>query len=96
MMFAARKAAVRLLPLLVVVWATFAVLGGALYLAKHSGPPQDSLAEAGMGLCAATAALLVGIRAGITSICRPGRPPAFSRRARPSPPPVPFRSPWSR
>lgn len=62
-MFAARKAAMRLLPFLVVVWATFAVLGGALYLAKHSGPPQDSLAEAGMGLCAATVALLVGVRA---------------------------------
>lgn len=63
MMFAARKAALRLLPLLVVVWATFAVLGGALYIAKRSGVPQDSLVEAGIGLCAATVALLAGVRA---------------------------------
>lgn len=96
MMFAARIAAVRLLPLLVVVWVTFAVLGGALYLAKHSGPPQDSLA--GMGLCAATVALLVGVRArrprGDHFDLPSRKAPGFFA-ARPAFPPT-VRSPWSR
>lgn len=53
-----RNTAFRVLPLLMVVWMAFAVLGGALYLAEHEGPSGDSLVKAGVGLCAATAAVL--------------------------------------
>lgn len=62
--FAMRKISKRVLPLLVMVWATFVVLGGALYLAKHGGITEDSAVSAGMGLCAATAAILFGAGVG--------------------------------
>ncbi|CAN5555093.1 hypothetical protein BH24ACT21_BH24ACT21_02570 [soil metagenome] len=51
--------------MLVVVWMAFAVFGGALHLAKDSEPPaKDSLVKTGIGLCAATAAVMfsAGIR----------------------------------
>ena len=47
--------------MLVVLWATVAVLGGAVYLAKHAGPPDaGGPAKAGLGLCAVSVALLAG------------------------------------
>lgn len=57
-----RDIALRLLPLLVVVWATVAVLGGAVYLvAKHADPPDGSTAaKAGLGLCAVSVAVFAG------------------------------------
>ena len=55
--FEMRNMAQAILPLLVVVWATFAVLGGAVYLAKHTGPEQAT-AGTGIGLCAVTVAVL--------------------------------------
>jgi hypothetical protein len=56
-----RTIAFRLLPVLVVLWATVAVLGGAVYLAKHAGPPDaGGPAKAGLGLCAVSVALLAG------------------------------------
>lgn len=59
-----RNIAFRVLPLLVVVWMAFAVLGGALYLAEHGKSSGDSLAKTGVGLCAATAAVVFATRAG--------------------------------
>lgn len=56
-----RNIALRLLPLLVVVWATVAVLGGAIYLANHAGPPDAGTAtKAGLGLCAVSVAIFAG------------------------------------
>lgn len=56
-----RNIALRLLPLLVMVWATVAVLGGALYLANHADPPDTGdAAKAGLGLCAVSVAVIVG------------------------------------
>lgn len=63
-MYLIRNIAFRVLPLLVVVWMAFAVLGGALYLAEHGDSSGDSLVKAGVGLCAATAAVLFATRAG--------------------------------
>ncbi len=56
-----RNIAFRLLPLLVVVWATVAVMGGALYLARHADPPDaGDAAKAGLGLCAVSVAIFAG------------------------------------
>ena len=56
-----RNIAIRLLPVLVVVWATVAVLGGAIYLANHAGPPDGgTAAKAGLGLCAVSVAIFAG------------------------------------
>ncbi len=56
-----RDIALRLLPLLVVVWATVAVLGGAIYLARHADPPDGgSATKAGLGLCAVSVAIFAG------------------------------------
>lgn len=63
-MYLIRNIAFRLLPLLVVVWMAFVVLGGALYLAEHGDSSGDSLVKAGVGLCAATAAVLLATGAG--------------------------------
>lgn len=60
-MLGLRNIALRLLPLLVVVWATVAVLGGAIYLANQADPPDaGNAAKAGLGLCAVTVAILAG------------------------------------
>lgn len=60
--FRLRNIASRLLPVLVVVWATVAVLGGAIYLANHdAGPPDgETAAKAGLGLCAVSVAIFAG------------------------------------
>ena len=56
-----RNIALRLLPVLVVVWAAVAVLGGAIYLANHAGPPDgETAAKGGLGLCAVSVAVIVG------------------------------------
>lgn len=56
-----RNIAFGLLPLLVVIWVTVAVLGGAIYLAKHADPPDaGGVAEAGLGLCAVSVAIFAG------------------------------------
>lgn len=54
-----RNISLGVLPVLVVVWATVAVLGGAIYLASHADPPGDA-AKAGLGLCAVSVAVVVG------------------------------------
>ena len=64
-MQAMRKTALKVLPLLVVLWATLAVLGGPVVLAKKAGEADGgSATEAGLGLCAVTIALLLsrGVR----------------------------------
>ena len=61
-----RGIACRVLPLLVVVWMAFTVFGGAMYVAKHAKPSEHSVAKAGMGLCAATAAILFSAGVGKT------------------------------
>lgn len=68
-----RNIALKVLPLLVLVWMSFAVLGGAVYTVKH-GTSGDSLAKTGMGLCAASMAILFS--AGYRKI----RPPARYKR----------------
>lgn len=80
-----RNIALRLLPLLVVVWATVAVLGGAIYLANHAGPPDgETAAKAGLGLCAVSVAIFAGkavrrvvpppFAAGLRPVIAPPRP----------------------
>ena len=77
-----RIIAFRLLPVLVAVWAAVAVLGGALYLAKHTDSPgSDAAVKAGLGLCAVSVAVLAGkvarrittppLMAGIRSVLSP-------------------------
>lgn len=58
-----RKVALKVLPLLVVLWATLAVLGEPVVLAKKAAD-GGSAAKAGIGLCAVTVALLLskGVR----------------------------------
>ncbi len=47
--------------MLVIVWATVAVLGGAIYLANHASPPDGgTAAKAGLGLCAVSVAIFAG------------------------------------
>jgi hypothetical protein len=56
-----RNIAFGVLPVLVVVWATVAVLGGAIYLANHADPPDaGDAAKAGLGLCAVSVAVVAG------------------------------------
>lgn len=66
-MFSFRKVARELLPLVVLAWATLAILGGAFKAVEHSGvADKDPAAMAGMGLCAITVALL--FRMGVKSL----------------------------
>jgi len=48
----------RVLPIVVVVWASLAMVGGAVHLAKEAAP-QDSAAKAGLGFCAVSLAFFV-------------------------------------
>jgi hypothetical protein len=48
----------RVLPSVVVVWASLAMIGGAVHLAKEAAA-QDSATKAGLGLCAVTLAFFV-------------------------------------
>ncbi len=62
-MLAVRKVALKVLPLLVVAWATLAIVGGAAHLVKKSeAATQDAAVEAGLGLCAVSVALLMSTR----------------------------------
>ncbi len=56
-MLVTRKIARELLPLVVVAWATFAILGGA---GEHgSAADEGSAKTAGLGFCAVTLAILL-------------------------------------
>ncbi len=90
-LFLLRDIALRLLPALVVVWATAAVLGGAVYTAKHAEPPSgDAAAKAGLGLCAVSVAMLAR-----RAVRKLSLPPLLSRLAPlvvlPSPQELPLR-----
>lgn len=98
-MLIARKAAIRLLPLLVVVWATLATAGGVMHQVNQADFDAGSAAKAGLGLCTISVAILSG--AGIrkaTSQLRSRRllpepalqrPPRFLRFQRRPPPALP-------
>ena len=60
-MLAMRKVALKVLPLLVVAWATLVIVGGAARLANESAA-QDAAVKAGLGLCAVSVALLMSTR----------------------------------
>lgn len=57
-----RRAAIRLLPLLVTIWATLAIVGGAIHLAKQADNTYDSAAKAGLSLCAVSVAIMARYR----------------------------------
>lgn len=62
-MFAVRKVALKVLPVVVVVWATLAMVGGAFHLVnKSEAATQDAAVKAGLGLCAVSVALLMSTR----------------------------------
>jgi hypothetical protein len=61
-MFAVRKAALKILPLLVVLWATLAIVGGAVHLVNKSEAAQDAAVKTGLGLCAVSVALLMSTK----------------------------------
>lgn len=63
MMLAVRKVALKVLPLLVVAWATLAIVGGAFHLVnKSEAANQDATVKLGLGLCAVGVALLMSTR----------------------------------
>lgn len=62
-MFMVRKVALKVLPFLVVAWATLAIVGGAAHLVnKSEAVTQDAAVKAGLGLCAVSVALLMSTR----------------------------------
>ncbi|MCA1728158.1 MAG: hypothetical protein LC751_01710 [Actinobacteria bacterium] len=55
-----RKAALKVLPLLVVLWTTLVIVGGAVRMANESeATTQDATVKTGLGLCAVSVALLM-------------------------------------
>lgn len=98
-MLVARGTALKVLPLLIAIWATLAVLGGVAHEAEGSGLSEE-LAEAGIHFCIAGVTAFAGLglreaaarRAGVptsSSVGLPRResPPATYRD--PPPPRVP-------
>jgi hypothetical protein len=88
-----RNIAFGLLPVVVVVWATVAVLGGAIHLAKSADPPDaGAAAKAGLGLCAVSVAVVAGravrraavppFAAGFRPVPVPSRPQGWLRPKR--------------
>ena len=61
----------RLVPVLVVVWVSFAVLGGAVH-AVSGGDSAQEVAQAGLGLCMATTAFVFSF--GLEGLGRVGLP----------------------
>lgn len=66
-----RKIAFRVLPLLVALWTTLAILGGVDHLAGKGESSYDSAAEIGVGLCTVTVAILLSTGV-IRKVQRPG------------------------
>lgn len=59
-MLVTRKIARELLPLVVIAWATFVILGGAVETGKHgSVADEGSMKTAGLGFCAITLAIVL-------------------------------------
>lgn len=60
-MFSTRKIAREILPFVVIVWATFVILGGAMKAVEKGGSPEEGASvSAGLGLCAVSAAAVFG------------------------------------
>lgn len=71
-MFMARKVAREVLPLIVLVWATLVILGGVYKAIEGGGVADgDTVASAGLGLCAVTVAALLRASAGRSETSRP-------------------------
>ncbi len=59
-MLATREIARELLPLVVVAWATFAILGGAVETGEHGSTADEGFAKTtGLGFCAVTLAIVL-------------------------------------
>jgi hypothetical protein len=103
-MFAMRKAALKALPLVVVLWAAFVILGGAVRLVEKTEPPEDSLTKTVVGFCAAFVALAAGaygvraaargpgffIKSTLAKISSPWTVPAPAAYGQPPPPGPPL------
>lgn len=73
----------RILPVVVVLWASLAMIGGAVHLANEAeAATQDAAAKAGLGLCALSFAFLV------TKAARQALPPVPVGALMPEPVPV--------
>lgn len=60
-MFQARRIAREILPFVVIAWATFVILGGAMKVVETGGSPESGAAmSAGLGLCAVSVAAILG------------------------------------
>jgi hypothetical protein len=60
-MLMTRKIAREILPLVVIAWATFVILGGAMKAVETGGSPHEGAAiSAGLGLCAVSVAAVFG------------------------------------
>lgn len=64
-MFLARYATVKMMPLLIVLWAASAILGGTAHQANAEAGPQamEAIVETGAKLCVASIAFIGGFRA---------------------------------
>lgn len=69
-MLMTRKIAREILPLVVIAWATFVILGGAMKAVETGGSPDEGAAiSAGLGLCAVSVAAVFGT--GLVKCLRP-------------------------
>lgn len=90
-MISMRSIARELLPLVVLAWATFAILGGAIEIGKHgSAADEGSVATAGLGLCALTLAIVLtdglrNFRRPLKLITNPAWEPRLLSRTAPCP-----------
>jgi hypothetical protein len=80
-MLVMRKVALKILPLLVVLWSTLAIVGGAVHLVNESKTAKDTTVKTGLGLCAVTVALLMST--GARRITVPKRSRKFLRGSLP-------------
>lgn len=60
LMFSTRKIAREILPLVVIAWATFVILGGAMKAVETGFPEGGAATGASLGLCAVSVAAVFG------------------------------------
>lgn len=62
-MFGVQKVALKILPLVMVLWATLAIVGSAVHLVNESeAATQGAAMKTGLGLCAVSVALLMSTK----------------------------------